>query len=468
MGSQSLGTQYLRFMAIPLSYNFRNLRVRKTTTVMTALGIALTVAVLLGILAMVAGLRSALQSSGNPLQMIVVRKNSASELSSQVAREAISAIRFKEGIQKFADGEPMVSGEIVTVMNLPRKNNPEGANVTIRGLSQGGVKMRPEIRMLSGRWFEPGQREVAVGKSIATRFVSAAMGDSLRFGRGDWKIVGVFDAGKTAFDSEIWGDLNQIATDFNRNELMSSALVRAVDPISLQALKNSMADDQRLYLEAKTETEYYAAQTTTARPVEFLGTFVAVIMAIGSSFAAMNTMYAAVARRAREIGTLRILGFSRGSILLSFVFESLLLSLLGGLLGILLVLPLNGLESGIGNNVTFSETGFDFRITPAIIGIGLEFRNADGDSRRTAAGAQCFQGRYSHGTQGTLREGRSTNVEVRMSNWRRVDQLMRKWEPLSERRLWFRIERERHWDSGSHSPVPFSRECFMPPSDDVR
>ena len=360
-------------MAIPLSYNFRNLRVRKTTTLMTALGIALTVAVLLGILAMVAGLKSALQSSGNPLQMIVMRKNSPSELSSQIAREAISAIRFKEGIQKFADGEPMVSGEIVTVMNLPRKNNPEGANVTIRGLSQTGVKMRPEIRMQSGRWFEPGQREVAVGKSIAARFVNSAMGDSLRFGRGDWKIVGIFDAGKTAFDSEIWGDLNQIATDFNRSEVLSSALVRAVDPISLQALKNSMADDQRLYLEAKTETEYYAAQTTTARPVEFLGMFVAVIMAIGSSFAAMNTMYAAVARRAREIGTLRILGFSRGSILLSFVFESLLLSLLGGLLGILLVMPLNGLESGIGNSVTFSETGFDFRITPAIIGIGLSF-----------------------------------------------------------------------------------------------
>ena len=179
----ALSTQYsiLNFMAIPLSYNFRNLRVRKTTTVMTALGIALTVAVLLGILAMVAGLRSALQSSGNPLQMIVMRKNSPSELSSQIAREALSAIRFKEGIQKFADGEPMVSGEIVTVMNLPRKNNPEGANVTIRGLSQVGVKMRPEIRMLSGRWFEPGQREVAVGKSIAARFVSAAMGDSLAF-----------------------------------------------------------------------------------------------------------------------------------------------------------------------------------------------------------------------------------------------------------------------------------------------
>src|SRR5262245_22772348 len=331
---------------------------------MTSLGIALTVAVLLGILAMVAGLKSALQASGNSLQMIVMRKNSPSELSSQIAREAISAIRYKEGIQKFTDGEPMVSGEIVTVMNLPRKNNPDGANVTIRGLSQGGVKMRPEIHMTSGRWFEPGQREVTVGKSIATRFVSATLGDTLRFGRGDWKIVGVFDAGKTAFDSEIWGDLNQIATDFNRSEILSSALVRAVDPVTLQALKNSMSDDQRLYLEAKTESDYYASQTTTARPVEFLGTFVAVIMAIGSSFAAMNTMYAAVARRGREIGTLRILGFSRGSILLSFVFESLLLSLLGGLIGILLVMPLNGLESGIGNNVTFSETGFDFGLPP--------------------------------------------------------------------------------------------------------
>jgi len=360
-------------MAIPLSYNIRNLRVRKTTTAMTALGIALTVAVLLGIMAMVAGLKSALQTSGNPLQMIVVRKNSASELVSQIPREGVLAIRYKDGIQKTADGEPMVSPEIVTVMNLPRKNNPEGANVTIRGLSPLGVKMRPELKMLQGRWFEAGQREIAVGKSIASRYVNATMGDRLRFGRGDWTIVGVFDAGKTAFDSEIWGDLNQIATDFNRNELLSSALVRATDRISLEALKQSMADDQRLYLEAKTEMDYYAAQTSSAAPVEYLGVFVAVIMAIGSSFAAMNTMYAAVARRSREIGTLRVLGFSRGSILLSFVIESLLLSLLGGLLGILLVMPLNGMESGIGNSVTFSETGFDFRVTPQIIAVGITF-----------------------------------------------------------------------------------------------
>jgi putative ABC transport system permease protein len=217
-----------------------------------------------------------------------------------------------------------------------------------------------------------------VGKSIASRYVNASVGDTLRFGRGDWKIVGIFDAGKTAFDSEIWGELNQIATDFNRNEILSSALVRATDPIALQALKNNMADDQRLYLEGKSEVDYYAQQTSSAAPVEFLGKFVAVIMAIGSSFAAMNTMYAAVSRRAREIGTLRVLGFSRASILLSFVIESLLLSLLGGLLGVLLIMPLHGLESGIGNNVTFSETGFDFRITPFIIGVGITFATVMG------------------------------------------------------------------------------------------
>jgi ABC-type antimicrobial peptide transport system permease subunit len=324
-------------------------------------------------MAMVVGLKSALQATGHPLQMIVVRKNSASELVSQVAREAIMNIRTKEGIQRLPNGEPMVSGEIVTVMNLPRKNSSEGANVTIRGLSEVGIEMRPKIRIREGRWFEAGQREIVVGKSIGSRYGNAALGDTLRFGRGDWTIVGIFDAGKTAFDSEIWGELNQIATDFNRNELLSAALVRATDPIALQALKYAMAHDQRLYLEGKSEVDYYAEQTSSADPVEFLGMFVAVIMAIGSSFAAMNTMYAAVSRRAREIGTLRVLGFSRRSILLSFVVESLLLSLLGGLLGVLLILPLHGLESGIGNNLTFSETGFDFRVTPPIIALGIAF-----------------------------------------------------------------------------------------------
>ncbi len=208
---------------------------------------------------------------------------------------------------------------------------------------------------------------------MASRYAGTALGDSLRFGRGDWKIVGVFVAQGTAFESEIWGELNQIAADFNRTEVLSSALVRATDPIALAALMNSLSEDQRLYLEGRPETDYYAQQTSSARPIEFLGVFVAVIMAIGSSFAAMNTMYAAVSRRAREIGTLRVLGFSRASILVSFVIESLLLSVLGGLMGVLMVLPLNGVESGIGNSVTFSQTSFDFRVTPEIILTGIAF-----------------------------------------------------------------------------------------------
>ena len=365
-------------MAIPFSYNFRNLRVRKTTTVMTALGIALTVAVLLGIMAMVVGLNLALQATGHPLQMIVVRKNSNSELGSQIAREALLSIKYKDLAQLARDKKAEVSGEIVRVINLPRKNNPEGANVNIRGLSQLGIEMRPGIRLAEGNWFEPGQREIVVGQSIALRYVNAALGDTLRFGRGDWKIVGVLDAGKTAFDNEIWGELNQIASDFNLNETLSSVLVRATDPIALEALKNSMADDQRLYLDAKSEVEYYSQLTSSADPVKFLGVFVAIIMAIGSSFAAMNTMYAAVVRRAREIGTLRVLGFSRGSILLSFVVESLLLSLLGGLFGVLLVIPLNGLKSGIGNfGTTFSlwdrmfGTCHDPATVPATARLGL-------------------------------------------------------------------------------------------------
>ena len=364
-------------MPLPLSYNLKNLAVRKTTTVMTALGIGLTVAVLLGILALVGGLEKALQATGHPLHLLVLRKNSLSELVSQVSREAVSNIRNKPGIQQL-DGEPMVSPEIVTVINLPRHNSPEGANVNIRGLPPMGIRMRPDLKLIEGRWFQPGQREVVVGKSIARRYVNAGLGDRLRFGRGDWSVVGVLDAGSTAFDSEIWVGLNQLATDSNRMEVLSSVLVRAADPVSLQALQNALADDQRLYLEGKREVDYYQEQTASAEPVKFLGIFVAVIMAVGSCFAAMNTMYAAVARRSREIGTLRVLGFSGGSILLAFVIESLLLSLLGGLIGVLLVLPLHGLESGIGNNLTFSETGFDFRLSPAIVALGVGFASIMG------------------------------------------------------------------------------------------
>ncbi len=360
-------------MAIPISYNLRNLAVRKTTTIMTALGIALTVAVLLAILALVNGLRTAFDATGNPLNVMVLRKGSESELASNFTRTAYQDLKVLPGIARSRSGEPMASLELVTVINLPGPGNPDGMNVTLRGLSPVGIEMRGQVKLISGRWFETGKREVVVGRSIRNRVPGAAIGKHIRFGRGDWRVVGILNAGKTAANSEIFADVNQVSADFDRADVLSSSLVRAVDPVAVNALINSINDDRRLVCTAQTEKEYYDRQTNSGRPIEVVGIMVAIIMAVGSSFAAMNTMYASVARRAREIGTLRVLGFSRGGILLSFFIESLLLSGLGGILGCLLVMPLNGMETGIGNFVTFSEIAFDFRITPAIMATGIGF-----------------------------------------------------------------------------------------------
>ena len=359
-------------MAIPLSYNFRNLVVRKTTTIMTALGITLTVAVLLSVLALVNGLQTAFQSSGNPLQILVMRKGSNAELSSAVTREVFQDLKSMPGIARDGD-QPIASLEMVTVINLPSVDSPEGMNVTLRGILPAGVKMRDGLKLQQGRWFRAGQREVVVGKSIARRYPGARMGEKLRFGRGDWEIVGVMDGGQSSVNSEIWGDLNQTSSDFNRADGLSSVLVRATDAAAVPALINSLNEDRRLGVIAQTEKEYYDSQTSSGAVLQYLGIFISVIMAVGSSFAAMNTMYAAVARRAREIGTLRVLGFSRGSILTSFLLESVLLSILGGLLGCVLVLPLNNITTGIGSFVTFSEISFNFRVSPEIMAAGVAF-----------------------------------------------------------------------------------------------
>ncbi len=359
-------------MAVPLAYNLRNLVVRKTTTIMTALGIALTVAVLLAIQAMVNGLNTTLETTGDPLQILVLRKGSTSEVVSNFSRSAFQDLKFKPGIASGQNGEPMASLEVVTVINLPSRENPDGMNVTIRGLTHPGIEMRKGIHIAQGRWFQEGRREVVVGNSIAARYPGTAIGNKIRFGRGEWEIVGVMDAGRGAQASEIWGDLNQIAADEQRLEVLSAALVRAADPVGVGALVNSINDDQRLNMVAEPEVEYYRRQNASAAPIQFVGVFVSVIMAIGSSFAAMNTMYAAVARRAREIGTLRVLGFSRGSILVSFFVESVVLSGLGGLLGCLLVLPLNGITTSVGT-ANFSETAFNFHVSPQIMLGGVLF-----------------------------------------------------------------------------------------------
>jgi putative ABC transport system permease protein len=359
-------------MAIPLSYNLRNLVVRKTTTLMTALGIALTVAVLLAVLALVNGLRVTLTTTGDPLHVIVMRKGSTSELVSLFTRTQFQDLKFKPGIASGHDGQPLASLGMITVINLANVDNPDGANVTVRGLQPTGIEMRRNVKIATGRWFTSGRRELVVGDSVARRFPAAGLGKKIQLGRGDWDIVGVFNAGRGAQDSEIWGDLNQIASDFNRVEVLSSALLRATDEVTAKTLINDINSDRRLELTAASEKDYYDQQTDSAAPIEYTGIIVAIIMAVGSSFAAMNTMYAAVSRRAREIGTLRVLGFSRFSILLSFFVEGVLLSALGGLLGCLLVMPLNGITTAIGSN-NFSELAFDFTVTPKIMLTGIAF-----------------------------------------------------------------------------------------------
>jgi putative ABC transport system permease protein len=354
-------------MAVPIQYNIRNLMLRKSATVMTALGIALTVTTAIFIMALLAGLNAAFKGSGNPLNVLVLRKGATAELSAGgVERAALPIIKDLPGVARDAQGQPMVSGEDLLVVVLPRNDGTGETNVTVRFLTPSGIAMRPEVKLAAGRWFNPGQREIVVSKSIHSRFSQANLGDSMWIGKGPWTVVGIFDSDGSAHDSEIWGDDNQLASDFDRSSY-NSALIRATDPVAADALKNRVSDDQRLKLAGMLETDYWAKQTSSGNPIKFVGMLVAIIMAIGSCFAAMNTMYAAVAYRSREIATLRVIGFSRPSILTSFVFESVLLSMLGALVGIILMLPFNGMTTGTNNPITFSEAVFSLRMTPNVV-----------------------------------------------------------------------------------------------------
>jgi putative ABC transport system permease protein len=359
-------------MAIPLSYNFRNLMVRKTTTLITSVGIMLSVAVLVASLALVNGLRTVFANTGHPLQLLVLRIGGTSELGSFIPRESFEILRSKAGIAVDEKATALVSPELVNVANLPSVDNPKGMNITVRGLNPVGIEMR-RVRLTDGRWFMSGQREIVIGKSVARRYPTAKLGSRIRFGKGDWQIVGITDGGESTINSEIWGDFNQIASDFNRQDSASSVLVRATDPVALDALKHSIEDDRRFNSTAIAERDYYASQTASGAPLEFLGVFVAVAMAIGSGFATTNAMYAAVAKRSKEIGTLRTLGFSEAAILLSFLAESVLIAVLAGVLGCVLVLPLNWVTSGVGSFVSFSEIAFRFRVGPTTIASGIIF-----------------------------------------------------------------------------------------------
>jgi putative ABC transport system permease protein len=359
-------------MGVPITYNLRNLAERKGTTLMTAVGIGLTVAVLVIALALTAGLSSVFAGSGDARQVLVLRKGVNAELTSTVSTEAYEIIRRLPGIAVDRNGEPLVSPEGLAVVNLPSVEAPAGMNVSVRGLLPIGLSMR-SITMLQGKLFEPGRRQIIVGESVAKRYPAARLGNEIRFGRGTWEVVGVFHVGESAANSEIWVDLDQLRGDFEQAGGSSSLLIRAQSEAEIPQLKKLIEGDQRLGSGVIGEVDYYKELTKSGRPLEVLGFAVAVIMAVGSAFAATNTMYAAVARRAREIGTLRSIGFGRGAILRSFMIESMALSLLGGLVGVLIAFPVNGLTTGVGNFATFSEVAFKLKVGPLEVAAGLAF-----------------------------------------------------------------------------------------------
>ncbi len=358
-------------MAIPLKYNLRNLIVRRVNTLMTIGTIGLVVGVFVALMSLANGLNIALRATGAPENLIILRQGSQTEMQSGVSKEAFQIIQTLPGIARDQQGKPMASAEISVIVNLPRKTG-EATNVTVRGVSETGFALRPQIKLVEGkgRMFQSG--EAIVSQKVAERFSGAGLGDSLQLGRRTLTVVGIFDAGGTAFDSEIWAHVNDVADAFDRGGY-SSVMVRAENAATRDQLAARIEAEQRLKLEPRSEIKYYEEQTSASEPIRGLGIFVAIIMGIGACFGGMNTMYAAVAYRTREIGTLRALGFSKLSILTSFVIESMILALIGGVVGCLLALPVNGIATGTMNFRTFSELAFSFRITPDLLISALIF-----------------------------------------------------------------------------------------------
>lgn len=353
-------------MAIPLSYSFRNLWTRRLTTVLTAAGMAMVVFVFAATLMLVEGLRKTLVNTGSNDNVVVIRKSSNSEVQSGVERLKASIIESQPEIAIGASGEKLVAKELVVLINLPKRGSNKPANVVIRGISPVSLVLRPQVKLVAGRMPRPGSAEVIAGKSIAERFQGGGIGETLRFGMRDWTVVGTFAAGNTGFNSEIWGDADQLMQAFRR-QVYSSVIFRLRDSTGFDALKARIESDPRLTLEAKREIRYYADQSEgMSKFLRILGMVLTIIFSLGAIIGAMITMYAAVANRVTEIGTLRALGFRKGSILAAFILESLFLGLVGGLAGIFCASFMQLITISTMNWSTFAELAFGFSLTPAI------------------------------------------------------------------------------------------------------
>ncbi len=346
---------------IPASYTFRNVTKHKVTSTLTIFGVGLVVFVFSAVLMLAHGLLVTLVATGSDDNVVIIRKASQSEVTSIIMREQSDIVSTFSEIKLGADNKPLFTNELYVLINLLKRDGDGNSNVTVRGVTEKSMELRPEIT-LTGRMYKPGTAEIIAGKSIAKRFKGCQIGEQVRFGSREWTVVGIFDAGGSAFDSEIWGDVDQMMDAFRR-PVYSSMTMKLNDPANLAAVVSRIEGDLRLQLEAKPEKEYYAAQSTaTTSFITIVGVAICVIFSFGAIVGAMITMYAAVANRTKEIGTLRSLGFSRFSILATFLFEAFVISIAGGIIGLIGASFLRFVEVSTVNFNTFSELAFNFRL----------------------------------------------------------------------------------------------------------
>ncbi len=376
---QAIAKRFIaRFLAlqIPLSYSARNLWVRRVTTLLTALGMALVVFVFATALMLDAGLRKTLVSTGEPDNVVLTRKGSTTEVQSAIDRSQAAIASTLPEVAVI--GEPLASKEVVMLISLPKKGSNKVSNAMIRGMDPVGFTLRRKVSLTEGRMFRTGSNEIIVGRSVRAQFAGVELGEQLEFGGRQWTIVGTFDASKSGFDSEIWGDVSSLMQAFRR-QAYSSVVVRLTDPMAFESLSNRFADDPRISLAVKREADYYADQSAgLSRFIQILGLTLAGIFSVGAIIGATITMQSSVATRTAEIGTLRAIGFQRRAILVAFLAEAILLSLVGGVAGLLLASLMQFVEFSTTNFQSFSELAFGFELSPAIVLASMAFSIAMG------------------------------------------------------------------------------------------
>jgi len=361
-------------VAIPIIYNFRSVKARWTSSIVAVLGIAGTVGVFVAMLSLARGFRATLVASGSEDNAIVLRAGATSEMMSGIRLEDIKILQDAPGVARSSDA-PLVTSEVVVVAPFPLRATGTDANGQVRGVSANVLAIRRNVKIVQGRMFQPGLAELIVGKNASTSYSGLTLGNTVNFGGGHWQVVGIFDAGGSSFDSEIWCDARVLDDVYKRpSDIFQSATVHLSSPVAFEQFKDAVTSDRRLNFDVTREIDYYAKQSTRmTQLITILGGLVAFVMAIGAVFGALNTMYSAVAERGREIATMRALGFGGAAVVFSFLVEALLISFIGGALGCICVLPLNGLTTGAMNWQTFSHLAFAFRITPVLLVAGISF-----------------------------------------------------------------------------------------------